>query len=254
MRKNLLLILLCGIFSVNVFAQACAPDPQYVQPGIYPDSATNFVQGYANQPYSQLITCVIPQDTQVIPPPIPPLNWDSTVLVSITNLPPGFVYNCFNAGPGNQSRCSWRGNTSGCAIITGNPTMNDTGTYMLQIATNNYVGGSTNPIVYNITYYKIVINAPSSVTDIPLNEFIVYQNSPNPFSNQSEIKFNSNMNGMIELKIFNAVGTLLNTYQIKAKPGLNKFQIDSKGLAEGVYLYSFNTGDRIITKRMVISK
>lgn len=234
--------------------QACNPNMSFVGPGIDPDSATNFVQGYANQPYSQLITIVVPQDTQVLPPPLPALPWDSTVLVSITGLPNGFTYSCYNQGPGNQTRCSWRGNTRGCAIITGNPTINDTGTYNLTIPTANYVGGSTAPVNFTITYYKIIINAPSSVNDLEPTAFDVLQNSPNPFSDKSEITYICGTAGSVDLKIYNMVGSEVSAVTLKSKQGNNKFTFDSKGYSPGVYMYSLTMGDKTITRRMVISR
>jgi hypothetical protein len=226
---------------------------QYTQPGVYPDSATNFAQGYAGQPYSQLITIIIPQDTQVLQPPFPPMNWDSTVMVNMQGLPPGFTYSCWNVGPGNQSRCSWRGNTKGCAIITGNPTINDTGTYNLTINTRHYLGGSTNPINYPITYYKIKINAPSSVAENNSSLFELLQNYPNPVNDRTDIYFSSGRNLVVELKIFNVVGTEVGTYRQKAKTGSNKFSVDTKDLPSGVYLYSLSNGEKTLTRRMVVN-
>ncbi len=253
MKKIFTLIILLAAGWQMASGQACVPNPNFTGVGIDPDSATNFAPGYANSPYSQLVTIRVPQDTQVLPPPIPPLSWDSTVMVSMTGLPPGFTYNCWNAGPGNQSRCSWRGNTVGCAIITGNPTINDTGTYNLTINTQNYVGGSTSPINYIITYYKIVINAPSSVGDNNAVTFEVLQNYPNPFSDKSEVSFTTANPGVAEVKIFNVVGTQMTSFKLKAKHGLNRFTIDSKGFNSGIYMYSITCGDKTITKRMVVS-
>ncbi len=250
----LVLILLCGSSVYMQAQQACIPNPAFTQPGIYPDSATNFAPAYANSAYSQLVTIVVPQDTQALPWPIPPVVWDSTVMVSMTGLPPGFTYACWNVGPGNQSRCSWRGNTTGCAIITGNPTIADTGTYPLTINTNNYVGGSSSPINYVITYYKIIVNAPSSVVDNSSTAFEVLQNAPNPFQDKSEITFISGTAGNVDIKVYNMVGTVVRTIKVKATSGVNKVIIDSKGFSSGIYLYSISNGDKTITKRMVINR
>ena len=252
MKKLFTLIIIMAAGWQIASAQACVPNPSFTGIGIDPDSATNFAPAYANSPYSQLVTIRVPQDTQALPPPIPPLSWDSTVMVSMTGLPPGFTYNCWNAGPGNQSRCSWRGNTAGCALITGNPTINDTGTYNLTINTQNYVGGSSSPINYVITYYKIVVNAPSSVAESNGVSFEVLQNYPNPFSDKSEISFNTATAGNAEVKIFNMVGTEITRFHIKAKHGMNKFTVDSKSFTSGVYMYSITSGEKTITKRMVI--
>ena len=89
MIKNLLAAaVLILTFSIS-YSQNCIPDGQYTTNGIHPDSATNFAPAYAGTPYSQLITVIIPQDTTVFP--FPPIPWDSTVMVSMTGLPPDLL-------------------------------------------------------------------------------------------------------------------------------------------------------------------
>ena len=251
MIKNLLAtaaLLLTINFS---FSQNCVPDGQYTSNGIHPDSATNFAPAYAGTPYSQLITVIIPQDTT---PPFPPIAipWDSTVMVSMTGLPPGFTYSCWNNST-SPNRCSWRGNTTGCAIITGNPVINDTGTYNLTVVTNHYLGGSTNPIVYTITYYKIKVNGPSSVPSVNGVSFLVSQNVPNPANASTEFDLISDANTTVKLKIYNIVGDVIYSYDIKAVQGPNHFALNTKTFPNGIYLCAFTKGDNTITKRMVVS-
>ena len=250
MIKNLLAAaVLILTFSIS-YSQNCIPDGQYTTNGIHPDSATNFAPAYAGTPYSQLITVIIPQDTTVFP--FPPIPWDSTVMVSMTGLPPGFTYACWNNGT-SPSRCSWRGNTTGCCIIAGNPTINDTGTYNLTVQTNNYVGGSTNPIGYTITYYKIRVNGPANVPFISGVSFSVSQNTPNPANNQTGFDFISDENTNVSFKLYNIVGAIIYSSDIKAKQGTNHYYLDTKNFSDGIYLCSFSKGDETITKRMVVS-
>src|ERR1051326_1740911 len=120
MIKKLLALfpILIFVFTLSSFGQACQPDPQYTTSGVYPDSATGFDTAYVGVPYTQLVTIVIPKDTAAFPPPFPPLNWDSTTLVSVTGLPASMSYACWN-NTASANRCSWPGNTKGCAIISG---------------------------------------------------------------------------------------------------------------------------------------
>ena len=255
--KIKLLFTFALVFTVigkSAFGQACTPDPQYpsTSHGIHPDSATNFVQGYANQAYTQLVTIVVPQDTTPPFPPVP-IPWDSTVLVSITGLPNGFTYACWNNSPA-PNRCSWPGGTIGCAIITGNPTIADTGTHNLQVATQNYLGGSTTPINYTITYYKIKINGPSGIQNLDASQFMVGDPVPNPFGERTEVDYNLPKVCQVSIKVYNLVGTEVYAYSGRGQKGLNKFFFDRNGLAPGMYVYSISTGEQVITKRMVISK
>jgi hypothetical protein len=253
MNKFLLVALFFSTGLTAVFSQNCTPDPNNpVNPGVYPDSATGFVQGYANQAYLQLITIKVPQDTQPITW-LPPIAWDSTVLGNITGLPNGFTYACWNNGT-SPNRCSWRGNTKGCVVITGTPTINDTGTYNLTIPTFNYLGGSSTANNYVITYYKIKINAPSSIPDSDKDKFTVAQNQPNPFKGNTLIEFNSPDPDEVTIKVYNLVGSMVFTRQIKAKQGINKFNFDGQQLNEGIYIYTISNGEQNITKRMVINR
>lgn len=250
MLKNLFAITVSVLVFGFSSAQNCIPDGQYTTPGIYPDSATNFAPAYAGTPYSQLITVIVPQDTTV--PPFPPIPWDSTVMVSMTGLPPGFTYACWNNGT-SPNRCSWRGNTTGCCIITGNPTINDTGTYNLTVQTNNYLGGSTNPIGYTISYYKIVVNGPSSVPYLYGVSFLVSQNIPNPAANGTTFDFISDENTTVSLVIYNIVGDKVYITDIKAKQGINNYYLDTRKFTDGVYLCKFSKAGNTETKRMVVS-
>src|ERR1022692_1289930 len=114
-RKILIgsVLLLAGI--VNVNAQ-CVPDPNVTTHGITPDSAVGFVTGYVGLPYQQVVTIVVPKDTLAYGVLL--LNFDSIALNSFTGLPNGFTYAC-------PKRCMWLGNTKGCLVINGNPTLAD---------------------------------------------------------------------------------------------------------------------------------
>ena len=237
-------------FSHFASGQACIPG-NFTGHGIHPDSATNFVQGYANQAYSQLVTVVVPQDTTPPFPPVP-IPWDSTSLIDIIGLPNGFTYACWNNST-SPNRCVWRGNSTGCAIITGNPTIPDVGIYPLTIHTNNYLGGSTSPIAHTITYYKIKINAPQGIQNLDDTKFMVADCIPNPFSNKTDISFNMPDPKVVTIKVYNLVGVEVYSVNYRSAKGVNHFNFDRSTLPTGVYIYSINNGELTISKRMVIS-
>ena len=63
MKKSLFILLF--VFGA-VYANAqCTPDPQFVSPGIYPDTATGLDPAYVGQSYNQNITIITPTDTVV---------------------------------------------------------------------------------------------------------------------------------------------------------------------------------------------
>ena len=71
--KNLFYFIALAAFtmafsSTNLFGQVCVPDPQYTAPGIYPDSVTGFAPAIQCTYYEQVITNIVPADTNVGPP------------------------------------------------------------------------------------------------------------------------------------------------------------------------------------------
>lgn len=262
MQKKHLFFLLIAVFfyfNTSFSQQACTPDPQYnntsADAGIHPDSAQNFDTAYVGIPYTQLVTVVIPPDTQAFPPPFPPIPWDSTRLDSVNGLPASMTHACWNNnGSGSSSRCMWKGNSIGCAIISGTPTAGEVGTHNLTFYTSNYVGGQSGANPYTITYYKIVVMpASNAVNEIPKIQAVM-QNTPNPFSDKSEIIFTAEDNGMAKFRVYDMVGTVVKEYDIWARKGINKIEIDAKEYNSGVYFYSLSHGNNAFTRKMIIKK
>lgn len=256
MRKLLLLAVFSFFLSSFAWGQACSPDPQYTNPstqaGIHPDSVTNFDTAYVGIAYSQIVSIVIPPDTQAFPPPFPPVAWDSTRLDSVQGLPASLSYACWNTTP-NSARCAWLGNSIGCAVISGTPVAGDIGTHALKFYTSNYLGGLTSSNGYVISYYKIVVLSASSVPENPKIQ-ILHQNSPNPFAERSEIQFTAEDNGNAQFKIYNMIGTVIQEYDIHVKKGLNKLELDGKDFDSGIYFYSIVNGSNAFTRKMIVKK
>ena len=253
-KKILLFLILIPLFNTLSFSQVCTPDPQFTQSGVYPDSATNFDTAYVGVPYTQLVTIVVPQDTQAFPL-LPPLPWDSTRLDSVQFLPASMSYACANNnGSGNPARCMWKGNTKGCALITGTPTAGEVGTHVLKFYTNNFVGGLTSPNGYVINYYKIIVMpASNGVAETPRIQTLL-QNNPNPLVSKTEIQFMSNENGTAAFKVYNMIGTVVMQYDVNVRKGMNKLELDSRDFDSGVYFYSLTTGNGSMTRKMIVNK
>ena len=206
-------------------------------------------------PYIQLVTIVIPPDTQVFPPPIPAIPWDSTRLDSVSGLPGSMSHACWNNnGSGSAASCKWKGNSIGCAIITGTPTAGEVGTHMLTFYTNNFVGGQSSGNPYDITYYKIVIMPANGVPNDNPKIQLVMQNTPNPFNDKSEIQFNADDAGFAHFKVYNLIGTVVQQYEISVKRGLNKLELNAKDFDSGIYFYSISHGSNAFTRKMIVKK
>lgn len=241
-------------FSLNLQAQqACTPDSQYndtdADRGVYPDSATGFSPAYAGVPYVQLVTIVVPPDTNVFP--LGNMPFDSIVLVSFTGLPAGFTYGCWNAST-VPNRCAWPGDSFGCLQINGNPTVADTGTYDLTFNGNAYVGGSPNPVPFTIDYYKIRIFGPQAVSETVKPSFTAAQNVPNPFRGKTRINYTMPVAGEVNLVVYNMLGKAVHTAKFQAVKGDNVAEFSSASLAPGVYMYTLSSASGTVTRRMVV--
>src|ERR1035437_3502935 len=81
------------------------------------------------------------------------------------------------------------------------------------------------------------------------------QNYPNPFNPSTTIKFTIQKPGLVTLKIFNLLGqevaTLVNE---QMKPGSYSYNFNASRLSSGIYFYSINAGNFILTKKMLLLK
>lgn len=100
------------------------------------------------------------------------------------------------------------------------------------------------------------LGSPSGVDQFKTNSNSeLYQNSPNPFFNSTEISFNLSSPGEVTLKIFDLFGRevhqLLNQYM---KQGYYSVNFNSAGLPSGNYYYQLRTDKYVITKSMINNK
>ena len=239
--KKLLLFFAATFFTVATASAQCTPDPQYTSPGVYPDSATGFAPATVGVLYDQLITNVVPVDTMVTVGGFPiTLTFDSVVIVSMTGLPPGYTYSCYDAqnvvSPADG--CAFEGNTIGCVSITGMSAPGDEGTYNLSIAVEAYLEGGTTPTAtYDIDYYKIVVQPAAGIEEYMSSSYSLF---PNPVAESFTLKA---VNGftMSSVSISNTEGKVLKTMNDLNSNTLNMNVAD---LENGVYFVQVNNNDQ----------
>ncbi len=144
-------------------AQVCTPDTAYTQPGIWPDGTQDFDTAYQCEPYTQILTVIVPVDSFAQGFDL----WiDSIVLTGIGGLPPGMTYEC------EPPSCTFPGGTTGCVLISGTSFI--TGIYNIVAYTTTYVRMKTFPwlaISQNdtITDYQIVVDTSLFVSTAVAN-------------------------------------------------------------------------------------
>ena len=89
----------------------------------------------------------------------------------------------------------------------------------------------------------------------PQEKAILYQNTPNPFSSNTEIVCNLPETAKnATLYIYNLQGVELKSYPI-IQTGLNTITVTGSELTAGMYLYSLVVDNEIVdTKRMILTK
>ena len=252
--KKILLTLTLAFAFIGANAQ-CTPDPQFTAAGIYPDTSIGLAPAYVGQSYNENITIITPTDTVVdVLGSMVAVTIDSINLTSVTGLPSGFSYSC------DPPSCGFPGGTSKCAELysTINPTASDIGVYNIIFETTAYA--SDVPFLGTMTqddaidYYYIEISVATST----INQFDNFTLElkdifPNPVNDQSKIQFITGEPKDVVFSVFNYLGEKMDEQIISTSRGVNDIFINANNYPNGMYLYSINNGEKIISKRMVIA-
>ncbi len=76
--------------------------------------------------------------------------------------------------------------------------------------------------------------------------------SPNPFTSATRITFYNKKDQKVVLTVKNLLGKTVYTFAIDSKKGTNSIPFYRDGLVSGIYIYSIQTDEEIISKRLVI--
>jgi hypothetical protein len=125
MKQFFTFLFACSLLTFSVQLQAqCTPDPGFTGEGISPDTATNMAPACVGVPYAETFTVHPPPDTIIA-------GFTFTInfmrIDSVVGLPAGFSYAC------SPANCTFPGGSTGCAIVTGNPTLAQVGLHPLTI-------------------------------------------------------------------------------------------------------------------------
>ena len=87
------------------------------------------------------------------------------------------------------------------------------------------------------------------------SEFVLFQNTPNPFSAETRIAFNLPVNGDAVLTIQDVSGKVLYNVAGTYAKGYNEVTVSADQLpATGILYYTLRAGEHVATNRMVLSK
>jgi subtilisin family serine protease len=83
----------------------------------------------------------------------------------------------------------------------------------------------------------------------------LFQNYPNPFNPTTQIKYSLRTTGYVRLSIFNVAGQRISTLVDGVQsPGFKTIEWNAANCASGVYFYRLETGDYLLTKKMILMR
>ncbi|NVJ88094.1 MAG: T9SS type A sorting domain-containing protein [Flavobacteriaceae bacterium] len=76
--------------------------------------------------------------------------------------------------------------------------------------------------------------------------------APNPFTHNTKITFNTQKSSKIYFTVKNILGKTVHKESIKTKFGKNSIPFSKGNLSTGIYIYSIQNENKIVSKRFVI--
>lgn len=209
MKKFLLAIptlFLATFIFLTPSAQAqCTIDSSLSSPGFSPNPLPN---GCKNQPYSQDVSFLFPNDT-IVPIPFPPFTlqipFDSFVVDAVLNIPAGLSYTC------NIGNCIYVTNppnpTYGCVNVSGTPTDTTAVTDSIRVIGVAWVTILGSPTSFADTVnIGLKIDDCGAAVDPSLAGLMHFNVSPNPISADTRVSFNLSQSGQINLNLTDIFG------------------------------------------------
>lgn len=100
-----------------------------------------------------------------------------------------------------------------------------------------------------------VVTSINEGTGSILKGFFLDQNYPNPFNPSTKISWYSPVDSRQTLKIYDAIGNLVNVLVDEYKPaGSYEIEYQASGLSSGVYYYTLIVGEYSSTKKMILMR
>ncbi len=114
-----------------------------------------------------------------------------------------------------------------------------------------------------VTLLKMILTDVEDVADLIPDEIQLFQNYPNPFNPTTTIKYqipsadNSRQGGVVsvQLDVYDVLGRKVATLVNEDKPSGNyQVKFNSKNLSSGIYIYTLRAGNKMVSKKMILTK
>jgi len=254
--KKLYTLLAFSIVTIGAYAQCTINSSVFTSPtdyGFVPDTVQNLPPATVGVPYVTDIQFHVSPDTTTALGTFPFID---VTIDSIVGIPANFTYNM------NPSNGVFPGGSYGCAGLTGtaqpgqeNGGPQGNGVYPIIIYATANVDVFSVPTAFPTTFtgFKVVIQAANNVPAMANVNFAVSQNAPNPADKNTEFVINNPNTGNVQFTLYNILGENVRQVNIYAMKGETRYTLATGDLPAGVYLYTFRSGNSVITRRMTVS-
>jgi hypothetical protein len=129
--------------------------------------------------------------------------------------------------------------------------------YQTDIEPGLAVRGDEDPYGDNFIRFMKVEKTEVSVgikdNNMPINDYDVLQNYPNPATGITTVKVNVRKTTNLTLEVTNMIGQkVLEVEAGTATPGMNKITFDVSNLSSGTYFYTVRAGETSVSKKMIV--
>jgi len=102
----------------------------------------------------------------------------------------------------------------------------------------------------------VLLSTPSSIDgEMVPAETKLHQNYPNPFNPTTTIKFDLNSDSVVKLNVYNYNGQMVKSLvDGTMNAGIHTVEFDASDLCAGVYYYTMEAGNSVMSNKMVLVK
>jgi hypothetical protein len=155
---------------------------------------------------------------------------------------------------------TYGGTTGGVFLSTNNGTgwaavnteLANRNVYALTPFGGNLFAGTDGSGIWRRPLSDMVASVERLSADVP-EQFIVYQNFPNPFNPSTTIRYGLPNRSHVSLTVYNTLGqsvsTLMNGEQ---ESGYHEVQFNATNLSSGVYFYRMQAGSYVETRKLLL--
>jgi hypothetical protein len=124
----------------------------------------------------------------------------------------------------------------------------------LTVSATDLIAGTVGGKVWRRPLSQMITSLDHVTTELP-QEFLLFQNFPNPFNPSTAIRYELPKSSHVTLSVFDVLGRDVSVLVNEGEqPGVYSVRFDGSGLASGMYFYRLQAGDFVQTRRLLLLK